>query len=213
MVPATSTSTVTESLPRDLPSLYAITAPLLGAATGQALLGQQACQSWLRAFERLLESGIRLLQLRAKELPGSQLRDLAWRCDALAATRGVRLLLNGPPQVVEQLGMSGVHLTSQTLMALETRPLPGSFMVGASCHGLDELSRAERIGADFACLSPVRLTAGYAEESVLGLDEYARLVAQCRIPVFALGGMQQRDVAAVRRLGGQGVAGISAFWH
>ncbi|MDX1555784.1 MAG: thiamine phosphate synthase, partial [Xanthomonadales bacterium] len=157
--------------------------------------------------------GVRLVQLRAKSLSNLQLRDLAWRCDSLASSRGVRLLLNGPAAFATELGLPGLHLTSAALMAAEHRPLPGSSLVGASCHSAVELAQAERIGVDFACLSPVKPTRGYQSDAVLGMDGFARLVAATRIPVYALGGMEGTDLEAVVQAGGQGIAGISAFWR
>jgi thiamine monophosphate synthase len=122
------------------------------------------------------------------------------------------LILNGSPELVPALGTAGVHLTSATLMGLDKRPLPDEFLVGASCHSPDELAHARAIGADFACLSPVKATTGYAEHETLGFDRFADWVAKCDMPVYALGGMRREDLEAVRAAGGQGVAGISAFW-
>lgn len=156
---------------------------------------------------------VRLVQLRAKDITPHQLRDLAWRCDSMASATGVDLLLNGPAEVAQELGMSGVHLTSQGLMYSDVRPLPGKYLVGASCHSAVELAKAERIGADFACLSPVRPTKGYPAGEVLGLRRFADLVSVCSVPVYALGGMRRGDLQAVLDAGGQGVAGISAFWR
>jgi hypothetical protein len=134
------------------------------------------------------------------------------RSGAPAATPPVRLILNAPPELAAQLGMAGVHLTSSALMALDKRPLSENFLIGASCHSPTELARAAAIGADFACLSPVRYVKGYTEDEILGLERFAEHVRECSIPVYALGGMRREDLPDVREAGGQGIAGISAFW-
>ncbi len=121
-------------------------------------------------------------------------------------------MLNGPPELVIALGMAGVHLTGRALGQLEARPLPESFLVGASCHSPDELARAAAIGCDFACLSPLRVTKGYSERDALGFDRFADWVKACEIPVYGLGGLGRDDLEAVHEAGGHGVAGISAFW-
>jgi thiamine-phosphate diphosphorylase len=230
-------------LPRDLPEYYAITAALragekwvpskavgdsFGAGNIEAFpnnvdssrlstptpfLKQAACRDWLNRFKRLLDSGIELVQLRVKELPAAQLEELARYCQGLAGGQGIRLMLNGPAELARDLGMAGVHLTSEGLMASHGRPLSEEYLIGASCHSPEELKKAEAIGADFACLSPIRAVKGYARGESLGFDRFGKWVADCDIPVYALGGLRREDLDAVRTAGGQGVAGISAFWN
>lgn len=176
---------------------------------------QPACRAWLAGFQRLLASGVALIQIRAKDLPEPQLKQLAGACrsGALAANPPPRLLLNGPPTLAKDLCLAGLHLTSTALMALTKRPLPEDYLVSASCHSPEELAQAQAIGADFACLSPVKHTKDYKPSEVLGLETLAAWVADVDIPVYGLGGLVRDDLQAVRDAGGQGVAGISAFWN
>jgi thiamine-phosphate diphosphorylase len=199
---------VSESLPR----IYAITAPLEAEDSQVPILQQTACRQWLAGFERLFDSGIDLIQLRAKELKPGHLESLARRCQRLAAEHGVRILLNGPPEIVSRLELAGVHLTSRALLSLRNRPLPEEYLVAASCHSPRELAHAERIGADFVCLSPVKPVAAYKITDNLGLKTFGQWARNCRIPVFGLGGLGPEDLTEIRRAGGHGVAGISAFW-
>ncbi len=197
-----------------LPPFYAITPPLEADGSSTPLLEQSACREWLAGFERLLASGAVLIQIRAKALPEPQLKQLADACrsGALAANSSPRLLLNGPPTLAKDLGLAGLHLTSNALMALADRPLPTQYLVAASCHSPEQLAHAQAISADFACLSPVKPTKDYNESEILGLETFKAWVAEVDIPVYGLGGLGQSDLEEVRAAGGQGVAGISAFW-
>jgi thiamine-phosphate pyrophosphorylase len=196
-----------------LPQYYAVTAPLVADGSPTLILEQPACLEWLDRFQCLPAHGVELVQLRAKELEPEHLKALAVHCQTLAPGLGLRLMLNGPEGLVRELGLTGVHLTSRALLALSTRPLPHPFLVGASCHSQEELEHSERIGVDFACLSPLGVTSGYAEGEILGFSRFAEMVANTRIPVFGLGGLTREDLDQVREAGGQGVAGISAFWR
>ena len=206
-----------------LPPFYAITPPLEADGSSTPFLEQTACREWLAGFERLLETGVTLIQLRAKGLSEPRLRDLARACWSgafaancwarpTAAAPPPRILLNGPAKLATDLGLAGVHLTSTALMALTERPLPADYLVAASCHSPKELAHAQAIGADFACLSPVKPTKGYSVEKILGLDTFKAWVSEVDIPVYGLGGLERDDLDRVRAAGGQGVAGISAFW-
>ena len=160
---------------------------------------------------RLFAAGVSLVQLRAKRLPDAELRALAMRASTLAAAHGASLLLNDRIDLARELGL-GVHLTATTLRGLRQRPLPPERWVGASCHDAAELAHAAAIGADFAVLAPVAPTPSHPGATPLGWPRFRALVADATLPVYALGGVGPDDAAAAIAAGGQGVAGISAFW-
>ena len=195
-----------------LPRFYAITESLVPDDPYKPILEQASGQTWLRRFRRLAEGDVCLIQLRVKHLASDHLDEIIDACLELSSSTGKRLLLNGSADTASQKSLAGVHLTSSALLGSETRPLAEPFMVGASCHSPGELQKAERIGCDFACLSPVKPTGSYDAGHILGLDRFSRWVSQCSIPVFGLGGLAREDLGEIMNAGGQGVAGISAFW-
>ena len=192
------------SIASRLPQTYAITA------------GAPVDAAWWTSFQHVLDRGYRLVQLRLKTLPEAELRTVVARAAQLCRDNGCALILNGPEEWVLPFGLAGLHLTSAKLMTLTERPIPADLLVGASCHNLQELLQAERIGADFACLGPVYRTGSHAQQTPLGLKLFGEWVSQCGLAVYALGGMGQQDIVsdieAVRLVGGHGIAGISAFW-
>lgn len=199
-----------------LPPFYAITPPLEADGSSTPLLEQSACREWLAGFERMLGNGVELVQLRAKGLSQAHLRELAGqtgRSDVYLATSSVRILLNGPAELAIELGLAGLHLTSTALMAHTERPLSPNYLVGASCHSPRELAHAQAIDADFACLSPVQPTRGYSPSNIIGFETFSAWVSEVDIPVYGLGGLKREDLEKARAAGGQGIAGISAFWE
>ncbi len=96
----------------------------------------------------------------------------------------------------------GVHLAVQ-----DNFPQPYHGIVGRSCHNLDEVRQAELEQADYITLSPIFATEskpGYGP--ALGLDTLSHIVQQTKIPVYALGGVTQGQIAACRATGAAGVA-------
>lgn len=203
-----------EALPRyDFP---AANRPIVAAARlpeSYAVVDEASVdpQAHLDRLSKLGEKGLRLIQLRAKRLDAASYRAVAGNAAAFARQRGITLLLNADPELVLQCGAGGVHLSGERLMKLERRPLPESLWVAASCHGLEELRQAERIGVDFAVLSPVLATPSHPRASPLGWSRFAALCEQAKLPVYALGGMEPAYLAEARRRGGQGIAGIRGF--
>ncbi len=183
-----------------LPSFYAITAEP-GADDA----------AFLASIDVLLTSGIRLLQLRAKQLPRARLRTLARETHARAQAAGAQVLLNGNLDLALELGLDGVHLPSAELLQLNDRPLEQGLWLAASCHDERDLEHAAAIGVDFAVLGPVQPTGSHPGAAHLGWARFAELCAIAPFPVYALGGLKRPDLATAKAAGAQGVAGISAF--
>ena len=167
---------------------------------------------FLQQFERTLVDGVRLVQLRAKTLDRDVLREVATRARTLAHSAGAKLLLNGHVDLVETLKLDGVHLTAADACAFGARPLDSTFLVGASCHNADEVAQAVEIGADFAVLGPVKPTISHPGQPAIGWHNFAEIVRDVGLPVYALGGLWQSDLSRALAARAQGIAGISGFW-
>lgn len=196
-------------LPANRPIVTALRLPATYAITPEP---EDASAGFLERLEGMLESGITLLQFRARHLSPLSYADLAKRVIAQAHNRGCRVLLNADAGLVRKLGADGVHLSAQALADCRQRPLAEDLLVGASCHDASELARARRIGADFAVLGPVNATPSHPGRPGLGWERFAGLARSAGMPVYALGGMEQDDLVTAREVGGQGIAAIRAFW-
>jgi 8-oxo-dGTP diphosphatase len=169
---------------------------------------------FLQRLEGSLAGGqVRLVQFRVTGLEASAQASLAAAALAVCRRFGARLLVNGDPALAQRLGADGVHLSSARLAALEARPGPAGWRVGASCHGAAELERAAALGLDFALLSPVLPTRSHPEASPLGWPRFAELVREARLPVYALGGMTEADLPIAWQHGAQGIAAIGGLWR
>jgi 8-oxo-dGTP diphosphatase len=183
-----------------LPSYYLVTPEPKNKAQFIEIVRQQ------------IRSGCPLLQLRAKSLATCEFRELAINVLEISCGTATRVLLNRDPSLAMELNADGVHLTSQALWQLSTRPVPGSKMLGVSCHNREDLEQARRIGADFAVLGPVGETASHAGLQPMGWSRFAEFVRAINLPVYAIGGMQRSDLATSQEHGAQGIAAIRDFW-
>ncbi|QFY42183.1 Nudix family hydrolase [Candidatus Methylospira mobilis] len=168
-----------------------------------------------RQLQALVGQGIRLVRLRASGLTGADYRALAERCVDYCAENGVALLLADVADTGSVLPeAAGLHLTARQLMMAGKRPLltGAQKWVAASCHNGMELGHAERIGIDFAVLSPVLPTATHPGMSALGWERFSALVEGCSLPVFALGGMMPENLHFAKFQGAQGIAAIRGFF-
>ena len=170
-------------------------------------------RDFIHDLDSLLSAGVRLLQFRCKAagLQGNDkiIRKISDICNKYEC----KFIINGTPDDAKIYPCHGIHLTSQLLLGLESRPLPGDQWISASCHNQEELNHACRIGLDFAVLSPVQSTVSHPGTEPLGWDAFAGMVRSSTIPVYALGGMEFSDLRKARINGGQGIAMISGVWN
>lgn len=72
---------------------------------------------------------------------------------------------------------------------------------------------AERLGVDFAVLSPLLPTASHTDANPLGWRQAHAMLSNCRLPVYLLGGLTGEDLAAAHNAGAQGIAAIRGLWN
>ncbi|MBX9637074.1 MAG: Nudix family hydrolase [Nitrosomonas sp.] len=194
---------VSPVLPANGPILQSLLLPPVYAITRAAGIGVEAA---LQQIERVLQNGLRLLQIREKHMPPDVLHDFAGKILELARPYQAKVLINGDLELARKIGADGVHLTSAQLMTLSSRPDPSYGLCGASCHNAEELFAAEQLGLDFAVLGPVQPTLSHPGLSPLGWRRFASLIRGYPLPVYALGGLHREDLPIAQEMGAHGIA-------
>ena len=184
----------------------------------------------LRAIAGASAAGVDYIQLREKDLGTHELEQLA--TEALRITRfegASRLLINHRTDIAVAIGADGVHLTGHDVAPHDAREVAkalsgGCFIVSVACHSHEDVRRAEAAGADFALLAPIFQKPG-TPSAALGLnalrdanrpaipagDAQEKPRSRRGFPVFALGGVDESNVASCVAAGATGVAGIRLF--
>ncbi|HSE95706.1 MAG TPA: thiamine phosphate synthase [Methylomirabilota bacterium] len=161
-----------------------------------------------------LRAGLRLVQLRERDLPGGALLGLARTLHELTRRHGATLLVNDRVDAALLAGADGVHLPAAGVSAADARQLVGPGQtVGVSVHSTGEAEAVAREGAaDYVIFGPVYDTPAKRPfgppQGVGALAETARAV---RLPVVAVGGVTPERVGELRAAGAAGVAAIRAL--
>jgi thiamine-phosphate pyrophosphorylase len=161
-----------------------------------------------------ITSGVDWVQIREKDLATRRLLSLAESATRQARGEGhTRVLVNDRLDVALAAQAHGVHLGGRSMPAEVVRRLvPEDFVIGVSCHSLEESLAAQAAGADYILLGPIFATPSkLAYGPPLGLAKLREVSSRVTIPVFALGGISPERVAACLQNGAAGIAGIRIF--
>jgi thiamine-phosphate pyrophosphorylase len=183
--------------------------PFLYPIVDVAMVGADAV---VPVIERLTSAGVRLIQLRAKDVSDGALVPLA-RAALSAAHHGhARLLVNDRVDIARIVEADGVHVGQDDLPPAAARGVlgPGA-LVGVSTHDLEQLVRAAGDPVDYVAFGPVFPTSTKADhEPVVGLERLRQARARVSVPLVAIGGITRANAAAVTATGVDGLAVISA---
>lgn len=143
---------------------------------------------------------------------------LARALRAITRRRGNLLLIAADDRagadLARAVGADGLHLSEWLLRRgrpFAWRLRKPRWRVTASVHSLAALRLAAARGMDAALLSPVFPTASHPGARALGPLRFAAWTRASRIPVYALGGIDDRSAARLRATRACGLAGIGAF--
>ena len=199
--------TVSPILTANVPIMKALALPSVYAITNMAEMGEQA---FLMALERRLKQGLKLIQIREKQLPKAELKRFAKKVIDLTKPFGAKVLINANVDLVYELNADGVHMPSLDLMKCYAKPI--NLMVAASCHNALELAHAKSLVLDFVVLSPVKPTISHKKGAILGWQTFKQMIEHYNIAIYALGGLNEIDLPQALSCGARGVAIQRAVW-
>jgi len=176
----------------------------------------QAAARILQTIARAADAGADAVQLREKDLSGRAL--LEWTEAALARAENSKIIINDRLDAALAAGAAGVHLGGESLPVADVAQFrragraPAGFLIGRSCHAVEEALQAERDAADYVFFGPVFATPSKTRFGPpQGVEALAAVCRRVRIPVLAIGGVTLENAGACRAAGAAGVAAIRLF--
>lgn len=141
---------------------------------------------------RLVPLGVKLIQLRIKDLDAETVRAEVRRAEALCRKEGCLLVVNDHWQIAIEEACRCVHLGQEDLEEADLGAIRSAGLrLGLSSHDHAELDRALAARPDYIALGPVYPTIlkkmKWTEQGLDRVSEWKRLVGA--IPLVAIGGM------------------------
>ena len=200
-----------------------ITRPIICYVTDRkALSGDKSLPALLDLIRAAAAAGVDWVQIREKDLSTRELFGLVREAVVFASARpdsthshSIKVIVNDRLDVALAAGAAGVHLGHASAPAREVvrwcrgGNAPADFLVGVSCHSLEGAQEAENAGASYTYFGPI-----YETPSKIpfgkphGVEELAQVATAVRIPVIAIGGINESNAADCIRAGAAGIAAI-----
>ena len=178
-----------------------------------AVGGADGKESFFTDLESALKGGITCFQLREKHLPFDEFLAEAKEVKKLCAKYSVPLIINDNTEIALSCGAEGVHIGQDDGDAAEVRKIAGSrLIIGVSAHNVEEALAAEKAGADYLGSGAVFGSATKSNVHTLPLETLKNIAAAVKIPIVAIGGINENNMMRLAGTGINGVAIISAIF-
>lgn len=164
------------------------------------------------SVKRVLDGGVRWVQLREKALTRREVFRIAERLRELTWQFNATLIINDYPDIAVATEADGVHLGQEDLPIEEARKVVGGMTIGISTHSLEEALQAQNQGADYIGFGPIYGTT--TKEGALpprGLEALKMVSEAVSIPVVAIGGIKLENLREVLLHGASAVAVASGL--
>lgn len=161
------------------------------------------------------KAGVKLIQLRMKQIPESHRLEIAKETKSICLKYGTQLIVNDYLDLALAVDADGVHLGQGDTDHQKARQKFGSSkIIGGTAYSLDEARMLANQGiVDYIGLGNYRKTRTKPEiKNFLSLSEIQSLTTELQmsthkpIPVIVIGGIKESDVIPLLNAGAHGIA-------
>ncbi|HYA87569.1 MAG TPA: thiamine phosphate synthase [Nitrospirota bacterium] len=165
-----------------------------------------------QAMLRTCVAGVRLFQYRNKTGSRKAVYETSRRLANIARDTNATFIVNDYTDIALAVEADGVHLGQDDLPIKQARALLGpTKLIGISTHSVGQAQEAENQGADYIGFGPIFPTTTKDAGEIQGVAGLANIRKSVTIPIVAIGGIKQENVADVIRVGADCVAIIGAI--
>ncbi|GMV94285.1 MAG: putative thiamine-phosphate synthase 2 [Candidatus Hydrogenedentota bacterium] len=183
------------------------------AADLYVVITEQFCagRSSLDVLDAVLDAGVKLVQLREKELDDRSLFERAIQFRERTRDVGALLIVDDRVDIALAVDADGVHLGESDLPVDVARSIAPDLIVGASSHSLDEALAAQQAGAGYVNIGPIFTTQTKSVPTgIVGPEMIDQIVPHLTIPWTTMGGIKRHNIGQVLQRGAKRVAVVTA---
>ncbi|WP_438425926.1 thiamine phosphate synthase [Aquimarina macrocephali] len=170
-------------------------------------------QEHLDNIKNACKAGCKWIQLRLKEVDMATYLNTALQCRNICDQYDVIMIINDNVSVAKAVLADGIHLGLSDMNPRGARKILGdNFIIGGTANTIENCLQHSKDGVDYIGLGPYKHTITKKKLSpVLGIDGYTSILTKLKnqnleLPIIAIGGIIEKDVAALMQTGVSGIA-------
>ena len=168
-------------------------------------------RSALETLDAVLAGGVKLVQLREKDLDDGALFAQALAFRKKTRDAGALLIVDDRVDVALAVEADGAHLGQSDLPLDAARRIAPDLILGASSHNLEEALAAQAAGASYINVGPIFATQTKSVPTgAIGPEAITTIAPQLTVPFTCMGGIKRHNVDQVLALGARHVAVVTA---
>lgn len=166
--------------------------------------------TFLAKIAAACENDVTMVQLREKMLSTRAYFELAQRVKLITDRYQIPLIIDDRVDICLAVDAAGVHIGDDELPVAMTRQLIGPDKVlGVSTKTVETAVAAVAAGADYLGVGAIFPTQTKANAAVTPIATLKAITAQVAVPVVAIGGVKEANLATFKDTGIAGVAIVS----
>lgn len=174
--------------------------------------GYVAEDCMLEATHQLIEGGVGIIQLRAKDCSEEKIESLARLLLPICRSSDVPFVINDFPQIAKKVDADIVHVGQDDLSVEEARKIAGEgVLVGKSTHNLKQAYDASKEGVDYIGFGPIFSTPTKPTYVPIGKDEIREVYSNVEVPIFCIGGIKEENLKELKNEGAKRVVIVSGL--
>lgn len=161
--------------------------------------------------QEAIQGGAKAIQLRDKKRSKRELLPVAQELKRVCVSFGIPFLVNDYLDLALAVDTDGLHLGQEDLpVSIARRFLPLDKVLGCSAATVDEAVAAEKDGADYIAVGSIYETTSKQGARLAGTETLRQVKKAVSVPVVAIGGINEDNLAPVIAAGADAIAVISA---
>ncbi len=170
---------------------------------------------WPDRVEKILAGGADIIQLREKNLTPEQLYPLAGALLEICRAHDALFIINDHVSLASKINADGVHIGQHDQTLRHAREYLGSqFLIGVSCYrNLHRAVLAQRQTADYVAFGSIFQSTTKGQAPRCSLSALAKARRHLKIPVCAIGGINNKNIRYAVKHGADLVAVADAVFN
>jgi thiamine-phosphate pyrophosphorylase len=170
---------------------------------------RKLCNNFYERIEEISKYNLDYLILREKDLNDEELENMANEIKSIFEESQIKLIINGNINVAIKINAYGVQLSFKDFCKGIGHEFLG--IKGVSVHSLKESLISEKKGADYLLYGHIYQTDCKKELAPRGIEKLKEICESVKIPVYAIGGINEKNFHQILEVGASGIALMSSL--